>query len=50
MRVVSPSGMPKPLNSVLELPRPVQGIAYGIVIIVVAIFAAQTQRFIYFQF
>jgi alginate O-acetyltransferase complex protein AlgI len=33
-----------------RLPRPVQGLVYGVVILAVALFSAQTQRFIYFQF
>jgi hypothetical protein len=32
------------------LPRPAQGIVYGVVIVLVALFSAQTERFIYFQF
>jgi alginate O-acetyltransferase complex protein AlgI len=32
------------------LPRPVQGIAYGLVIVVVALTSSHSERFIYFQF
>ena len=33
-----------------RLPRPAQGLAYGLVIVIVSVFSAQTGRFIYFQF
>ncbi|MBM4268076.1 MAG: MBOAT family protein [Deltaproteobacteria bacterium] len=33
-----------------RFPRPVQGLVYGFVLVAVALFSAQTQRFIYFQF
>jgi alginate O-acetyltransferase complex protein AlgI len=33
-----------------RLPRPVQGAAYGLTIVLVGLFSAQSERFIYFQF
>jgi hypothetical protein len=32
------------------VPRPVQGAVYGIVIVLIGLFSAQSGRFIYFQF
>ena len=34
----------------LRLPRVAQGVGYGIAIVLVGLFSAQTTRFIYFQF
>ena len=33
-----------------RMPRLVQGVAYGVVIVLIGLFSAQSQRFIYFQF